>query len=154
LRLAWLDEGDADATAFRPCQQGATDVFGTVVTADCCGLSPPLDHLFQSADHPPRRQRQVGLDAQGLPVEVVDHIEDAEAAAVGELVMHEIHRPMMVNGGWHSQPLRRFAHQTLLRLDSQVQLQLAIDAIDALVIPAEALDVGQVQKNKPKPQSR
>src|SRR5690606_21607775 len=37
-------------------------------------------------------------------------------------------------------------HQALLRLDPQVQLQLPVDAVDPLVVPAKALDVTQVQE--------
>src|SRR5690606_3784078 len=50
----------------------------------------------------------------------------------------------------HRQRLGLLPHQALLRLDPQVQLQLPVDAVDPLVVPAEALDVAQVQKAETK----
>jgi hypothetical protein len=35
---------------------------------------------------------------QGFPVEIVDNIEQAVAPAIRKLVMHEIHRPALVDG--------------------------------------------------------
>src|SRR5471030_420540 len=39
-----------------------------------------------------------------------------------------------------------FPHQPMARLDPQVQFQLAIDPVDALVIPFETLHVAQIQE--------
>ena len=38
----------------------------------------------------------------------------------------------------------------LLGFDAQIQFQLPVDAIDALVVPAEVLDVAQVQEAEAK----
>ena len=40
--------------------------------------------------------------------------------------------------------------QPFLGLDPQVQLQLAVDPVDAFVVPAIALHVAQIQKTQPK----
>ncbi|EFF45744.1 ISxac2 transposase [Xanthomonas citri pv. aurantifolii str. ICPB 10535] len=53
--------------------------------------------------------------------------------------------PDLVDGLGHRQRLGPLTHQPLLRLDPQVQLQLAVDPVDPLVIPAKALHVAQVQ---------
>lgn len=87
---------------------------------------------------------------QRLAVEVVDHIEQAKAASVFQLVVHEVHRPDLVALLRHRQPLGLLAHQALARLDAQVQLQLPVNAVHPFVVPAKALDVAQVQKAQAK----
>ena len=57
--------------------------------------------------------------------------------------MHEIHRPGLVHLGGDCQRLRHFPNDALFRLDSKVQLQIAVDPVDPLVIPSEPLDVSQ-----------
>src|SRR5690606_13916169 len=124
----------------------SADVLRSVVTADHARLPTPLDDLLQRADHPGRRQRQVDLDAQAFAVKVIQYVEQPEAAAVAELVVHEVHRPDLVDRIGHRQRLGLLAHQAFPWLDPQVQLQLPVDAVDPLVIPAKALDVAQVQE--------
>ncbi len=60
--------------------------------------------------------------------------------------MHEVNRPDLVDGRRNRQRLRHGANQTLPGLDAQVELQGAIDAVDAFVIPPEPLHVAQVQE--------
>jgi len=67
--------------------------------------------------------------------------------------VHEIHRPDLIDRTGHNQRLRSLVHDPLVRLNAQVQLQLPVDTVDLLVVPAEALDVVQAQE-APKPQSR
>ena len=128
-----------------PGLDGCTDVLRAVVTADHAGLTPPGDDLLESPDHSLRGQGKVNLNAQRLPVEVIDHIEKPETPAVLELVMHEIHRPDFIDGMRHAQSLGLITYQPLARLDTQIEFQLPIDPVDALVIPFEALDVAKVQ---------
>ena len=49
---------------------------------------------------------------------------------------------------WHHQWLGSFPHQALPGLDPEIQLQLAIDAVNPLVVPAKALDVAQIEKTQ------
>src|SRR5574340_1429381 len=60
--------------------------------------------------------------------------------------MHEVHRPDLVDRARHCQRLRLLAHDALPRLDPEVQFQLPVNAIDALVVPAEPLHIAQVQE--------
>lgn len=64
--------------------------------------------------------------------------------------MHEVHRPHLVDRFGYSERLGLLAHQALLRFDPQVQLQLPVDAVDALVVPAKALHVAQIQEAQAK----
>jgi len=63
--------------------------------------------------------------------------------------MHEIHRPALVDGLRHRQRFRLLTNNPLSRLDPQIQLQLAVNAIDPLVIPSVALHVAQIQQAQP-----
>ena len=48
---------------------------------------------------------------------------------------HEIHRPDQVRGFWNCQFIGLLPLQPAPRLDPQVQLQLAVDPVDPLVVP-------------------
>ncbi len=84
-----------------------------------------------------------------LRVEIIDHVEQADAAPVGELVVHEVHRPVLDDRSRHRQRQRFLAHQAVTWLDSQVQFELAVDPVDTLVVPFEALHVAQIQEAQP-----
>lgn len=141
LRLARLDVLDADTLLLRPGKQSATDVFRPVIAADCSRLATPLDDLLQGTDHASGWEREIDLDAQSFAVEVIQHVEQPEAAPVAELVVHEVHRPHLVDGIGHRQRLGPLAHDALPGLDAKIQFQLPVDTVDPFVIPAVALDI-------------
>jgi len=66
------------------------DVLGTVIAANDQWLAAPFDNPVERSDHSLGRQREVDLDAESFAVVVVDHIEQTDAAAIGELVVHEV----------------------------------------------------------------
>src|SRR5690606_39231480 len=101
--FAGLDVLDPDVALFRPVHYRAADVFRTVVTANGFRLAAPFDDLFQRADHALRRQREVDFDAEPLAVVVVNDVEQSEAASVSQLVVHEVHRPGLVDGDGYRQ---------------------------------------------------
>ena len=45
----------------------------------------------------PGRQREIDLIAGSITVVIVDHVEQPDAAAIGRLVMHEVHRQSAVD---------------------------------------------------------
>jgi len=59
-------------------------------------LAASLDDCHQFAGHAPSRDRRLRNGAQAFFGDVVDDVEDAEASAVGELVMDEVQRPARV----------------------------------------------------------
>jgi hypothetical protein len=59
------------------------------------------DEPVQLARHPQAGQRGVGDQGQALARAVVDHREDAEAAAVEELIGDEVERPAVVGQEWN-----------------------------------------------------
>lgn len=81
--------------------------------------------------------KEVDLDAQAFAVEVIQHIQQPELAAIPEPICHEVHRPGHVRRIRHRQSIGLLALQPFARLDPQVQLQRAIDPIDAFVVPGD-----------------
>ncbi len=71
LGLTGLNVLDRDAPFLGPDQQLATDVFRAVVDPYGVGLSTPFDDPVKAPDHALSGQREVDLDAQPFPVEVV-----------------------------------------------------------------------------------
>ena len=141
---------ECDASLLGPVLYDATDVLRTIVTADNQGPASTLNDMFEGTDDPLRRQREVDFHAQGLSVVVIDDIEQPEASAIRELVMHKVHRPDFIDCLGHGQWLWLFSVQTLPGLDQQIELQSLVNPIDPLVIPFEALDVTQVEVTKTK----
>src|SRR5471032_891658 len=146
LRLSWLNELNMDTSLFSPCQRHTADVFRPVVAADHQRLAAPLNDLIERTYDTLGRQREVHLDTQTFPVEIVDHVKQPNAAPVAQLVVHEVHRPNLVDRRRNRQRQWAFAYQALARLYPQVQLQRPIDPIDALVVPLKALHVAQIQE--------
>src|SRR5690606_25831777 len=148
--LARLDVFELYAPCSGPIDNCRAQVFGTVIAPNGQGLSSPANDLLERANHTLRRQREVDLDAQRLAVKVIDHVQHSDATSIGKLVMHEVHRPHLVDLGRYRQRLGRLPNQPFARFDPQVQFELAVDPVHTLVVPPEAADITQVQKAQPK----
>jgi hypothetical protein len=146
-----LDEIGADSALCSPSQRHLTDVFRAVIAADGFRFAAPFDDLVERTNHAFGWQREVDLDPETLAVEIIDDVEQPDAGPVGKLIVHEVHRPALVHGPRHCQRQRLFAHQAMARLDLHVQLKLAINPVDALVVPFEASHVTQVQEARTAP---
>ena len=123
-----------------------TDIFRTIVDPNGQGLTSPLNDPIKSADNTLGRQRKVHLNPQPLTIIVVQHIEQTECPAIRQPVGHKVHRPDRVGRIGNSQVFRLLAFQPLTRLDPQVQRELAINPIDALVVPGVPPNVPQMQE--------
>ncbi len=145
LWLARLNAFHLDASFLGTVLQGCTDVLRAVVATNHLGFASPRDDLFQGPDHALTGQREVHLNTQCLVVEVIDHVEQAQIAAVLQPVVHEVHGPDLIDRLRHDQWLWLLTHQALARLDAKVELQLAVDAVHPFVVPAKVLHVEQVQ---------
>ena len=123
---------------------------GPLSTRMICGRTAPFDDLVQAADDTHGGQREVHFNAQALTVVIIQHIEGPELSPIRQLILHEVHRPRMVGSLRHRQFIRLGSFQPFARPDTQVQLQLAVDPVHALVVPFIAFDVAQIQKAQPK----
>jgi hypothetical protein len=127
-----------------PLLQFLADELRAVVTTQPSRFATPFDNLIQRLDHAYRRQREVGLNAQSLTVEVIQHIEQSERTTICQLVMHEVHGPDRVRYIRHDQRLWLFPLNVPLWLDAQIQLQPTANPLDTLVVPVKAFDVTQI----------
>lgn len=146
LRLSGLDVAQGDSLRFGPFHQFATDVLRPIIHTNGERFAAPFDYLVQTADDAFSRQRKVYLDAHPPTAEVAQDIQQPELPAVFQTIRHEIHGPDQVWRIWHSQGIGLVPSQTLAWLNPKVQLQLTIDAVYALVVPAMSSDNPQVKE--------
>ena len=94
---------------------------------------------------------KVDLDPQPFAVQVVQHVQQPERPSITQPVGHEVHRPGDVRVLRHRQRIWFVPFQSLTRFDPQIQLQPAIDAVDAFVVPRMALlrcaNAGNITQN-------
>lgn len=77
--LAGLDVDELDAVLLRPLLQELADQLWPVIEAQPLRCSPNLDQFIQCPDDTQCWQAGVDLDAQRLPVVVIDDVEGPEA---------------------------------------------------------------------------
>lgn len=114
LRLARLDVFEPDVLVMCPALDRRADVLGAVVAPYDLRPAPPGNDLPRGSDHTLWGQREIDLDTQGFAVEVINDVEQSEAPAILELVVHELHGPDLVDGFRHPQRFR-FALTSRLR---------------------------------------
>ena len=148
LRLARLDMLDRDVAALGPFQKLVTDVFRAVVDPNACWLAAPFDDLVQAPDDALCWEREVDIDCQAFAIEVIENVEKPESSPIAKPVSHKIHRPAFVWRFRNRKFIRLFPHQTLARLDAQIQLKFPIDPVNSLVVPQMPFDVAKVQKTQ------
>ena len=64
---------------------------------------------------------------------------------VGQLVMHEPHGPGFIDHLRYSQGLWFLPDQTFFGLNIHIKLHFIIDPINALMVPADAFHIAQIQ---------
>lgn len=150
LRLARLDVFKTDVPFLGLGHEPPTYIFWAVVDTNCPRLTAPLNDLVHTANDTFSGQRKSHLDAQLFSIEVIKHDQCSNRPTVRKLIIHEVHGPRMV---WHLSHCQRFRFarlEALLGLDPQVQLQFAVDPVDAFVVPVVALQITQIQRAKAK----
>jgi uncharacterized protein YjaZ len=80
----------------------------------------PADDLPQTADDELRYQSEFDFNAQGFPIKIVIHIEETNAAAITRLVVHEVHRPDLINRVRHCQCFPLLGRHPHLGLDPPI----------------------------------
>src|SRR3546814_2113820 len=90
--LARLDVTDGHAVELGPLHEGFAQELRAVVGAQDLRQAVVGLELFEDADQARGRDRGIDLNVQRLAVEVVDHVEGAEAAAAGQRISHEVDR--------------------------------------------------------------
>lgn len=91
LRLPRLNVRQTNTLSSGPALQSDADIFRFVITVYLPGVASSFDYLLQRPYHTFSRKRKVNLNAKPFPVKNVDDVPQLYAAAVLQLVMHEIH---------------------------------------------------------------
>ena len=133
-----------------PIHKDRTSEFRTVIYPNFHRNPVFPNSPFEHSDDPMTWEAEIRFDHQGLTVVIINDIENPESSFIEKGVVHEIHRPHLVNRQRHCQGLGFFTNKPFARLDAQVELQLLVDAIHTLVVPFEALDVAQIQVTQAK----
>jgi hypothetical protein len=149
LRLAWLDVLDGNTPTFSLSQQLPADIFRAIVHPDCQRRAPPFNDLVEGADDPCRRQREVNFNAKAFAVEVIHHIQQPEAAHIFKAICHS----PLTTPCWADQERPRLLASPASGASSaypHIELQLTVNPVHSLVVPAMALHVAQIQKAQAK----
>ena len=129
-----LDVMKGDPGALSPEVKGFAGKLGTVIDGDSLGQLAGESQALQDGNDRCPADRGVDMDGQALSGEVIDEGKTAEAAAGGELVVDEIHRPALI--GFLGCRERHAGHcrQLPTTFAPQGKSFLSIDTFGALVI--------------------
>src|SRR4029450_8688589 len=94
-RLARSDEAQLHAADVGPGVEGAAAEFRAVVHHQNLGQPDRFGETLEDADDAQARQRSIDFDGDTFAREVVDDVQGAETAPIGERIDHEIHRPAL-----------------------------------------------------------
>ena len=84
-------------------------------------------------------KREIHFDAQPFAIEVVRTFKSPKLPTVLQAICHKVHGPDHVWCFRHGQCIRLVPLQPFARPDPKVELKLAVDAVNALVVPAMPL---------------
>src|SRR5215467_2672243 len=89
-RFAWFDELQSHAMLFSPFSQSYSDELGTIIQSELERIAALRGYLVKLAHHPLGRQVEVDDDRERFAIEVVDHIEGAEARTIPQRIAHKV----------------------------------------------------------------
>ena len=84
-----------------PGRKALTQELRAVVGTQHIRQSPGRFQLLEHANQAHTGQRGIDLDGQGLPVEVIQHMEGPKPHAVVQRITHEVGRPDLIRARWH-----------------------------------------------------
>ena len=90
-----------DARLFDPAQHSSACQLGSVVRDDHQWSAMQIAEAVQLPDDTGARQRRINYARQTFPRKVVDDVENAEATAVIERILHEVQRPPLIGALRH-----------------------------------------------------
>ncbi len=106
------------------------------------GLAPPLDQLFELAHHAVAADGGVHGDVQGFAVVIVDDVEGAVLAAIGQGLVHEVLLQVMF--GAIGSTIGSFTRgQAVLHLAAQVQPKDAVESPGAFTVDRQPFHAQQ-----------
>ena len=104
--FARLDEVGEDATVVGPGVEVVGGKLGAVVARDAQRRPVLLDEAVEDFGHVPGPKRALRHDGETPSVEGIEDVEGAKALTVAELVVHEVHAPVLARsvGGRQCDP--------------------------------------------------
>src|SRR6185437_6184080 len=131
-RLAGCDVVPFHPMLFAPAQDRVRGELGAVVRHDHPRLASRSDERREFPGDPIAGDRGVGDRREALPRHVVDNIENAEAAAAGELIVDKVERPAGVGLGLDKDRRPCSYRLTATSAFAHRQSLLAIEPVDAI----------------------
>src|SRR5579883_3464587 len=98
-RPARSDVMPVDAMLGAPGEDGVRGQLGPVIRDDHAGLATPFDQRCQLPGDALAGDRGVGDRRQAFARDIIDDVQNAEAPAAGELIMHEVQGPASIDLG-------------------------------------------------------
>jgi hypothetical protein len=137
--LSGLDIMPGDATGFGPAKDGVRGQLSSVVADDGGGFAAPGHDAIKFAGDATPADRGVCDQPKALARAIIDHGQNAKAAAVSELIMNKIKAPACVGrkcrSDWRTDPKGAFAAFA----PPDAEFFFTVDPEDAFVVRAHAL---------------
>lgn len=140
--LYWLARRDVvplNLVVVGPSQDGVAGQLGAIVADDGLGLAVGGQEPVELASNPKARDRGIGDQRQALAAAVIDDDQDAHAAAVNELIGHEVERPAVVRPLRHQHGRPRAQGPLAAAPPADHEALFAIEPEQAFVVHLEAL---------------
>lgn len=134
--FAFLDEHQFDASvrAFAVVAQRLGDELRSVIYPDALGCSAPFYHPVELGNDTLTGDALGNVNAEGFAVKVINQVERPEGRSIKQAVAHEVHTPGEVRHQGLEQWLLDAFGQATLRLSSNVEPTLGVDAVQSLVV--------------------
>jgi hypothetical protein len=105
---------------------------GAVVADDHAWFATPIDDRCQFACNAPCRDRGVGDRTQTFLGDVIDDVQNAEASAIGELIVDKVQRPARIGLGLHQYRRSRANGLAASSASAHGQAFFPIEAMDTI----------------------
>ena len=145
-RLAWLNLEQYSLVSDAPVDHGLHNSFRAIVAAHCSRTFSPSVYTIIRLHDSFTRQRKIDLNAKAFSVLIIEHIERPEFSNINQAVAHEVDCPDLVNRYRHAQFVWPITLDSSSGFDPQIQLQLTVNSIYALIVPTKPRHVPQVCK--------
>ena len=134
IGLSRLDEPERDVLSFCPLDKGLCGHFGSIIETYCSRFAIDLDQFIHDPLKPDGRYGRANFYPQGLPIAFIYNIEGSEGTAVVKRVPHEVQRPGQIKAFTMIKGLSGPLRDTLSGPSLHIELQIAVNAMNPLVI--------------------
>ncbi len=135
----------------RPVMQRLASELRAVVEGDGLGQAVGSGELRQHGNDARAPDAVIGPEGGTLAGEVIHQSEGAEAAAIGKLVMDEVHAPAFVGAGCRRERHAGSGGQFFAVLATQGELLLTVEPFGAFMILHQAFGVQHVMEQRTTP---